>query len=201
MDREVSKEQIGTVVSIIVAGKAPYDVVQGFIDKYKDAPSRKRRKKGKNDLPPHHYRVTLGSTAMPTYADLKSAYDWVSDAWDESKFKLELHESLRNVTPSMGDKVVFLKKFDRKTTSEKAIEWGKSHGYRLSFPAEREAFSKANPDLQRKFWIVDLGSFIVVDGDRGVPVLFVDGGGRRGLDVDWFDRGWHAGHRFLFVRE
>lgn len=151
-------------------------------------------------LPPKHYRVTVTSTAMPTYVELNLAYDCVSEAWNENKYTLELHESLRELTPSTGEVTTFLKRFGRNTTSERAIEWGKSHGHRLAFPWEREAFSKANPNLQRKFCIVDLGSFIVDDDGWCVPVLYERDGGRN-LGYDWFDDGWFADHCFLFVRE
>ncbi len=149
-------------------------------------------------LPPHHYRITVASTETPTHAALNAAYDWVSDVWDESKYKLELHESLREVAPPTGEVTVFVKKFDRDTGSEKAIQWADDHGYRLLFPWEREAFAKANPDLQRKFWIVDLGSFIILGGVRVVPVLG-GGDGERRLGGRWFGGEWRAGGRFLFV--
>ena len=44
MDREITKQQIGSVVALLVAGKVPYDVAQGFIDKYRDVPSKKKRR-------------------------------------------------------------------------------------------------------------------------------------------------------------
>ncbi|QQR60353.1 hypothetical protein IPH19_02965 [Candidatus Uhrbacteria bacterium] len=154
-----------------------------------------------NALPADHYRITVTSTAIPAYAGLIANYgDGVSRVWCEGDYKLELHESLRELEPTTGDKVVFIKKFDRHTSSEEAIEWGKSHGYRPAFPCEREAFSKANPDIQRKFWIVDLGSFLVDDGGRYVPVLCGSDGGRD-LGRYLFGNEWHADVRFLFVRE
>jgi hypothetical protein len=160
--------------------------------------SDKRRRVA--ELLSDHYRITVTSTATPTYAELCKAYDWVSELWDESKFTLELHVSLRKLTPSTGDKIIFLQKFNRATTSEDAIAWGQTRGYRPAFPCEREAFSKANPDLQKKFWIVDLGSFALYGGRRGVSVLCGDGG-ERDLGCGWFDYEWDTDDRFLFVRE
>jgi hypothetical protein len=153
-----------------------------------------------SDLPPHDFRITVTSVKHPIYTELKAAYDWVSDFWDESKYPLELHESLREIEATAGDKVVFLKKFVQFIKCEQAIEWGKAHGYRLAFPAEREAFAKANPDLQREFLIVDLGSFAVSGGRRYVPVL-ARPDGKRDLSSRWLDDEWDAGYRFLFVRE
>lgn len=153
-------------------------------------------------LRPHYYRITVQSIDLPTYADLIANYGEgnVSDVWEKSKYKLKLHKSLRKVTPSTGDKIVFVKKFDRAITSEKVIEWGKNNGYRLAFPAEREAFSKANPDLQRKFWIVDLGSFLDGNTNRHIPIL-CGSDNERILDFDLFDIEYGADDRFLFVCE
>lgn len=161
-----------------------------------------------NALPEHHFRITVTSTVSPSYAELVSAYDWVSSMWDESKFKLELHESLRKLKPSKGDRVVFVKKFDDAMTREKVIAWAKENGYRLAFPAEREAFSKVKPDLQREFSIVDLGSSLFI-GQRWyvigqhwyVPLLRgIEGGGRYLVD-NCLVREWNTNHRFLLVRE
>jgi hypothetical protein len=151
-------------------------------------------------LPPNHYRITVDTTEKPIYADLKATYQYVCDLWDESKYTLELHESLRELTPPTGEVMIFLKKFDDYITSKKAIEWADEHNCRLAFPWEREAFSKANPDLQRKFWIADLGSF-VVQGDRNFgrnfPVLCNQVGDR---DLgNWSGREWDKRGRFLFV--
>jgi hypothetical protein len=202
-----SKAQIVEIVNQLGNGRINAKLAQALIEGRVEILDKPREQTGSpyrggpsSDLPPDHYRITVASTATPTYGDLESAYDWVSDLWNESKYALELHESLREITPSTGDKVVFVKKFDRATASEKAIAWGKGHGYRLAFPAEREAFAKANPDLQRKFWIVDLGSFALRGGLRRVPVLYEGDGGRRLGDV-WFDGGWGADGRFLFVRD
>jgi hypothetical protein len=202
-----SKAQIAEIVTMLANGEYDREFAQAIIghrvqiiDKPREQIGSPYRGGPSSDLPPDHYRITVASTAKPTYAELCEAYDWVSDLWNESKYALELHESLRELTPSTCDKVVFVKKFDRATASEKAIAWGKGHGYRLAFPCEREAFSKANPDLQRKFWIVDLGSFALRGGLRRVPVLYEGDGGRRLGDV-WFDVERGADGRFLFVRD
>lgn len=144
-----------------------------------------------------HYKITVTSTELPTYAELCEAYDWVSEIWDETKFEQQLHESLRDITPPTGKITVVVKKFDRHTTSEQALEWAAQNGLRPLFPWEREAFSKVNPDLQRKFWLIDLGSF-AGDGHRHVPVLGEDDDARR-LGLRWFGNEWDADYRFLFV--
>lgn len=184
---------------MVERGDYDREMVQAIIDKrVVIKPAEGVEAKG---LKPHRYRITVASAVLPTYADLIVNYGEgnVSELWDESKRKLELHESLRELTPPTGEVTVFVKKFDRPTTSEKAIKWADEHGYRLCFPWEREAFSKANPDLQRKFWIVDLGSFALGDGGgRYVPDLH-ELDGRRCLVGDWFGREWDASCRFLFA--
>lgn len=184
------------VLKMIERGDYDREMVQAIIDKRIVIKSVEGE-----GLERHHYRIMVTSTALPTYADLIANYGEgnVCEFWDESKHRLELHESLREFTPPTGEVTVFVKKFDRPTTSEKVIKWADEHGYRLVFPWEREAFSKTNPDLQRKFWIVDLGSFAFCgDGLRCVPLLNENGVWRYPGN-DWFDDGWHASRRFLFA--
>jgi len=50
MDREITKAQIGSIVTLLVAGKVPFDEAQVFIDKYKNLPSKKKRKRETRDL-------------------------------------------------------------------------------------------------------------------------------------------------------
>ncbi|MCR4256444.1 MAG: hypothetical protein NUW08_01930 [Candidatus Uhrbacteria bacterium] len=195
MSKKPSGDQIAEL-AMFAAKNLSVEEIQAIIDKRIVITPQA----SESGLPPHHYRITVTSTATPTYAERKLAYDWVSDVWNKSEFTLELHESLCEIVPSTGDKVVFVKKFDRDTTSDQAIEWAHKNGYRLAFPTEREAFTKANPELQRKVWIVDLGSFLVYDGRRCVPVLHGNDG-ERGLGRHWFGYGWRASYRFLFVRE
>ena len=151
----------------------------------------------KHDLPSNHFRIMVTSTELPKYAKLCEAYDFVSELWNESQFTLKLHESLREITPSSGEKVVLVKKFNRAIWTKQVITWGKENGYRLAFPTEREAFSKANRDLQRLFSIMDLGSFVHDDDYRLVPVLH-ELEGERYLGHGSLDDG--SEHRFLFIR-
>ncbi|MFH1973648.1 MAG: hypothetical protein ABIK13_03535, partial [Patescibacteria group bacterium] len=86
------------------------------------------------------------------------------------------------------------------TESEANIAEMDTLGYRPATHLEAYAFAKANPELQRQFWIVALGSS-TLDGDlRSVAVL--DGvSGRRILDSNWFGIVWISDDRFLFVRK
>jgi hypothetical protein len=184
------------VLKMIERGDYDREMVQAIIDKRIVIKSVEGE-----GLERHHYRIMVTSTALPTYADLIANYGEgnVCEFWDESKHRLELHESLREFTPPTGEVTVFVKKFDRPTTSEKAIKWADEHGYRFVFPWEREAFSNANPDFQRKFWIVDLGSFTLIGGGgRCVPDL-IGHDGRRCLGNSMFDYEWYASYHFLFA--
>ncbi len=62
------------------------------------------------------------------------------------------------------------------------------------------AYGAKNPEEQRKFPIVGLGSVGEVGGSRDVPYLGRDDSGRR-LGLDWWDGGWYARCRFLGVRK
>ncbi|QQR60323.1 hypothetical protein IPH19_02800 [Candidatus Uhrbacteria bacterium] len=50
MDKQVTKEQIGSIVALLVAGKVPFEDAQGFINRYKKASSKKSRKQEVRDL-------------------------------------------------------------------------------------------------------------------------------------------------------
>ncbi|MFZ0670383.1 MAG: hypothetical protein WAM50_08695 [Pseudolabrys sp.] len=53
-----------------------------------------------------------------------------------------------------------------------------------------------NPNEQRQYPIVGLGSFAEVLGSRYVPYLYGRGAGR-GLDLLWWDVVWYGHYRFL----
>ena len=56
------------------------------------------------------------------------------------------------------------------------------------------------PNLQRKFPVVALGSVCVLDGERHAPYLH-EGGDGRGLVLGWFGGGWEDCYRFAGVRK
>lgn len=151
----------------------------------------------KEKLPSDHFRVKIATAITPAFADLSANYGRVDRSWSKSK-NIVIHESLRDFTPPIGKVTIFVKKFNRPTTSDRAIKWTEKHGYRLAFPWEREAFSKANPDLQRKSIIVDLGTINLCGIYRFVPVLS-EINGRRYLSSNWYIYPWDADIRFLFA--
>lgn len=109
------------------------------------------------------------------------------------------HSSCAEIDQTPGEHIMLVKHFNRAIESEDAIAEMDKLGYRPATHLEAYAFAKANPELQRQFWIVALGSSTVCDGDRFVAVL--DGcSGRRVLDGLWFDDEWDSDRWFLFIR-
>lgn len=141
MDKQVTKEQIGSIVALLVAGKVPFEDAQAFIDRYKSMPSAKKGK-----LPVGHYFIHVKSVANPTTTDLDKFYACLSECWDDQghpenpNYAPCLHQSLRGVTPSLGKKVACLLGFDEPMTVSQVVDYAASNGYRLAFPCEREAF-------------------------------------------------------------
>jgi hypothetical protein len=115
-------------------------------------------------------------------------------------YEWQLHSSCQGIDQAPGEREFLVKHFDRPIESDEAIAEMDKLGYRPATHLEAYAFAKANPELQRQFWIVALGSFTVCGGGRGVVVL-VSGSGGRVLSGGWFGDRWGAGGRFLFVRK
>ena len=94
--------------------------------------------------------------------------------------------------------------FDRNISSENAIAGIQADDVANPWqPAGIEhllTYGKNNPEEQRKYPIVGLGSVGGVDGLRFVPCLSGDGSGR-GLGLGWWGGGWGAHYRFLAVRK
>lgn len=114
-------------------------------------------------------------------------------------YEWQNHSSCAEMDQTPGNRVMLLKCFERDTTSEDAIAEMDKLGYRPATHLEAYAFAKASPDLQRRFWIVALGSSAVFGDFQYVAVLHSDSG-RRVLGCDWFGLEWGSGGRFLFVR-
>lgn len=93
--------------------------------------------------------------------------------------------------------------FDKDISSEDALaEIAKVDLENPWLPAKAEntlAYGAKNPEEQRKYPIIGLGSVAEVDGDR--RVLGLDAGGsKRSLYLYWFGSVWDAYCRFLAVR-
>lgn len=115
-------------------------------------------------------------------------------------YEWQPHSSCAEIDQTPGKRVMLVKHFGRNTTSEANIAEMDKLGYRPATHLEANAFAKANPVLQRQFWIVALGSSTLRGGRRYVAELFCDSGGRI-LDLGWFGHEWDSDYRFLFVRK
>ncbi len=151
--------------------------------------------------PPHdHYLVPVDYAPIPAIAELEKEFSvrGVSPIFDGRPWLK--HASCAEMNETPGERVMFLKRFGKLVTNEEAIAAGMKNGYRPATHHEALAFARAHPALQQQFWIVAPGSFAVKGGDcRFVTVLDCHDG-RRVLDDGWYETGWSAGGRFLFVR-
>lgn len=165
MDKQVTKEQIGSIVTLLVAGKVPFKDAQDFINKYKSAPSAK---KNRDPITKDDYPIQVTRVTNPTTSDLDSLYAVLNECWDDQghpenpNCAPHLHQTLRGVTPCLGKKVVRLKKFYRPMSISQVLDWAAEYGYRLALPCEREAFVRRHlKNLLDKFGgalkIIDFG--------------------------------------------
>lgn len=132
-------------------------------------------------------------TAKNVFTDMIAAgnYGWVNSNITEARFPVPGNLVLG------GETKVF--HFDRCISSENAIaemgsEWRPANFYELL------DYGIKNPDEQRKYPIIALGSVAVIDGYRCVAYLR-GSAAERGLNLDRFDFGWLQHCRFLAVRK
>ncbi len=118
-------------------------------------------------------------------------YDWVNSDITEARFPMP-----ENFTLGAEPKLYHL---NRNISSEKAIEEMAKDGFRPATIWDLLDFGAKNPELQRQFPIVALGSVCRVSVRRFVACLGRDDSGRS-LNLDWYGRGWGGGGRFLAVR-
>ena len=119
-------------------------------------------------------------------------YYWVNDDITAEHFPVKGESKQVEIT---------LLHFDRYISSDEAVKEIDKMGYRPATLPELLALGASQPELQRQFPIVALGSVWQGRyGDRYVPYLWDDGSGRY-LDLDWFDDGWNPGDRFAVVRK
>jgi len=170
-------------------------VHEAFLTPYEKALVAKKKSLGKNE-----YLVPVSYTPLPSFSELEHEFGQgnVSNIFDGRPFKN--HASCVGVDETSGDKIFLVKHFGREAESEDNIVEMDKLGYRPATHIEACAFQKKNPDLQRHFYIVALGSF-AMDGDvQFVAVLRSYSGGRVFGD-NWFGSRWSADDRFLFVRK
>lgn len=142
--------------------------------------------------------VPVETYEVPELAELRQQFDWVLEFHGSSDW--QDHKSCQDISREPGDRAMLLKHFARDISSDDVITWAEENGYRPATRADAIAYAKANPDEQRKFPIVALGSFVEVGGDRIVTVL---SNSTRLLSLDGsnFGGGCPSYCRFLLVRK
>lgn len=99
-----------------------------------------------------------------------------------------------------SEKEVVLFHFNKSMSSEAAIAEMDKVGYRPATIWELLGLAVKEPDLQRKFPIIALGSVCELCGIRHVAFLYEEPD-FRGLGLDRFGGGWGDGGRFAGVRK
>ena len=175
------------------------DIIEAMLEtmrRYMKASPSAERPLGENE-----YRVYVDYTMPLDREILESEFSkkHVSKLF-YGNYEWQPHSSCAEIDQTPGERIMLVKHFSRNTTSEaNIVEMGKL-GYRPATHLEAYAFAKANPELQRQFWIVALGSFTWHDDYHRVALLRGDAD-RRGLGDYWFEYKWDCFSRFLFVRK
>lgn len=134
-----------------------------------------------------------------SYSDLQKQFDHVSELFRDDLI-WKMHPSIEDQEPLASLDRMELIHFNRSIESEEAIKEMAEKDYRPATHLELIAWAEKNPDEQKKYPIVALGSEAHVRGDRRVAYLWSDDDGRR-LSLDWNDRDWDDDYRFLAVRK
>ncbi|MBI2099750.1 MAG: hypothetical protein HYT48_00210 [Candidatus Vogelbacteria bacterium] len=138
------------------------------------------------------YRVTVRDDLTLKEQIVLGHYDWTNPDINQKNFPGEKRES--------RETDVALFHFDRSIGSDEVEREMDKVGYRPATLPELLGLGVSQPELQRFFPIIALGSVGVVFGRRGVAYL--DGGGaERDLRLDYRDVGWLADCRFAGVRK
>lgn len=139
------------------------------------------------------FTVMVDETLEVMDAIAEGKFDWVNENITNRNFPKP-----KDCIRSTRDMALF--HFGKNMSSEDAIARMVAEGYRPATIWELLAFARDNPDLQRRFPIVALGSGAVIDGLHRVAFLYRDGS-RRLFRLSWIDDGWGDHCRFLAVRK
>ena len=147
------------------------------------------------------YRVPVAYDMPHSKSALESEFskDGVSELF-YGNYEWKNDRSCAEIDQTPGERIMLVKHFGRNTTSEANIVEMDKLGYRPATHLEAYAFARANPELQRHFPIIALGSSALSGGNRYVAVLS-GGPVRRILDFHWFGGEWSSDSRFLAVRK
>ncbi|MCG2694619.1 hypothetical protein L6261_00860, partial [Candidatus Parcubacteria bacterium] len=118
-------------------------------------------------------------------------YDWSNSDVTSKNFP-------RSENGTKGEREVALFHFNKTMTSEQVIAEMDKVGYRPATIWELLGLGIAQPNLQREFPIIALGSVCVLDGLRLVAILCRYAVGRY-LSLGWFGGDWRDVCRFAGV--
>jgi len=150
------------------------------------------------DEQPKNDEIVLSVDYSRTVQEMINAgkYGWTNDNITEKHFPLPTELNGKKVSVSTK-----LFHFNRPINSQDAIKEMDKAGYRPATLAELLALGEKQPELQKEFPIVALGSIWTdANGNRNVPYLDVNGHKRK-LNLNWFDNDWNDNCRFLAVRK
>jgi hypothetical protein len=119
-------------------------------------------------------------------------YGWTNSDLTEKKFPVTEDQH--------GEWEWKLFHFNRSISSEDAIRLMKEDGFEPAQTGHILTFGEINPEEQRKYPIVGLGSSCTIGGSRYVPCLD-RGDVKRDLNLDRWDVDWSFHFRFLAVRK
>ena len=123
----------------------------------------------------------------------RGKYGWVNSDITEEHFPVDI--------PADYEAEYELFNFSRSFGSEAAIAEMDKDGFRPATLAELLVLGETQPELQKQFPIIALGSlWLHSPGYRVVPVLYLHDG-KRELLLDWFEHDWNDDYRFLAVRK
>ena len=199
--RKATLSQVLEFGRMCESGDLDRETVQAIIERRFTLTADKVGSEVERPLGENEYRVPVSYDMPRDKEKLESEFskDGVSELF-YGNYVWQPHSSCAEIDQTPGERIMLVKHFGRDTTSKANIAEMDKLGYRPATHLEAYAFAKVNPELQRQFWIVALGSSTMHGDDRCVAVL-LSGSGRRVFGAGWFDFEWYSGVRFLFVRK
>jgi hypothetical protein len=142
---------------------------------------------------PLHLTVDRGQSFEAMIA--AGHYDWINHDITSDRFPI------RDSNTARVEINIFI--FDRCISSVDVVEAitgaDTAHPWEPANIGHLLCFGASNPEEQRNYPIIALGSVVEVRGDRYVPYL-VRHGPTRALRLSWWDSDWYRDYRFLAVR-
>lgn len=145
------------------------------------------------------YTLTINYSQLVSEALKAGNYDWVSSDITDINFHTPSLCSCCGNAPDTETVKFYLIHFNKVMTTEQVKSELDKQGLRPANIQELLAFGIQNPDVQRKFPIIALGSECVVRrGLRRVPSL--DGSSSvRKASLHWVGDGWYSRYRVLAI--